>query len=333
MDRETIHILLVEDSETHAALIREALEAGHIPVKLTVAQSLAEAQVYLGKSTPHLAIIDLMLPDGSGTDLLQGQEGMTSYPAIVMSGQGDEAAAVEAMKAGALDYLVKSSATLDEMPRIVERVLREWRRTPLSAIIGYADLLYDQCQNSLDEQALNYLAKISSSGEMMAMLMDDLLGLSTIGKTQDPIEAQDTSKVVNEVVYSLSDQIFRAEVGVEIGDLPVVQVSKTLLFQVFDNLIGNAIRYGCKPGDVIEVGGERRGDKVCLYVRDHGLGIPIDEQDCIFEAFCRGTTGEHKQGTGIGLATVKKIARRFGGEAWVEETPGGGATFCVEMIV
>jgi len=271
-----------------------------------------------------------------------------------MSGQGDEAAAVEAMKAGALDYLVKSSATLDEMPRIVERVLREWRhiterklvekeleafvytvshdlRTPLSAIIGYADLLYDQCQNSLDEQALDCLAKISSSGEMMAMLMDDLLDLSTVGKTQDPIEAQDTSKVVNEVIYSLSEQISRAEVGVEIGDLPVVQVSKTLLFQVFDNLIGNAIRYGCKPGDVIEVGGERRGDKVCLYVRDHGLGIPTDERDCIFEAFCRGTTGEDKQGTGIGLATVRKIAKRCGGEAWVEETPGGGATFCVEV--
>ncbi len=354
MSRETIRILLVEDSETHAALIREALESGHFPVELTVVQSLAEARAYLGKSTPHLAIIDLMLPDGSGTDLLQGQEGRTSYPAVVMSSQGNEAAAVEAMKAGALDYLVKSSATLDEMPRIVERVLREWRhiaerklvekeleafvytvshdlRTPLSAIIGYADLLYDQCQNSLDEKALNCLAKISSSGEMMAMLMDDLLDLATIGKTLDPIEAQDTSKVVNEVVHNLSDQISRAEVRVKIGDLPVVQVSKTLLFQVFDNLIGNALRYGCKPGDVIEVGGERRGGKMFLYVRDHGLGIPTDERDCIFEAFYRGTTGEDKQGTGIGLATVKKIAKRCGGEAWVEETPGGGATFCVEV--
>jgi len=354
MSRETIHILLVEDSETHAALIREALESGHLPVELTVVQSLAEARVYLGKFTPHLAIIDLMLPDGSGTDLLQGQEGRTSYPAVVMSSQGNEAAAVEAMKAGALDYLVKSSATLDEMPRIVERILREWRhiaerklvekeleafvytvshdlRTPLSAIIGYADLLYDQCQNSLDEQALNCLTKISSSGEMMALLMDDLLEFATVGKTLDLIESQDTSKVVNEVVYSLSDQISRAEVGVEIGDLPVVQVSKTLLFQVFDNLIGNAIRYGCKPGDVIEVGGERREDKVCLYVRDHGLGIPTDERDRIFEAFFRGTTGEDKKGTGIGLATVKKIAKRCGGEAWAEETPGGGATFFVEV--
>ena len=354
MGRMTIHILLVEDSETHAALIRDALESGNTPIKLTVAQSLAEARAYLSKSTPHLAIIDLMLPDGNGTDLLQTQEGRTSYPTVVMSGQGDEEAAVEAMKAGALDYVVKSSATLDELPRMVERVLREWRhiterklvekeleafvytvshdlRTPLSVIIGYADLLHDQCQNNLDEQALNCLAKISSSGEMMAMLMDDLLDLATVGKTQCPVEAQDTKMVVNEVVNSLSEQTSKAEVGVAIGDLPVVQVSKTLLFQVFDNLIGNAIRYGCKPGDVIEVGGERRGDKVCFYVRDHGLGIPTDERDRIFEVFCRGTTGKDKQGTGIGLATVKKIAKRCGGDAWVDETLGGGATFCVEV--
>ena len=271
-----------------------------------------------------------------------------------MSSQGNEEAAVNAMKAGALDYLVKSSATLNEMPRMIERVLREWRhiterklaekeleafvytvshdlRTPLSVIISYADLLHDHCQDSLEEKDLKCLAKISSSGKMMAMLMDDLLNLSTVGKTQCPVEYQDTGKVVNEVVYNLSEQISKADVGIKIGHLPVVKVSKSLLFQVFDNLIGNSIRYGCHPGEVIEVGGERRGEKVCFYVRDHGLGIPTDERDCIFEVFCRGTSGKDKQGTGIGLATVKKIAKLCGGDAWVEETPGGGATFCVEV--
>jgi signal transduction histidine kinase len=104
------------------------------------------------------------------------------------------------------------------------------------------------------------------------------------------------------------------------------------LFQVFHNLIGNAIRYGCKPGDIIEVGGERKAENVRLYVRDHGPGIPEEERDLIFEPFCRGTTGKDEKGTGIGLATVQKIARLYDGRAWVEETSGGGSTFWVEMV-
>jgi signal transduction histidine kinase len=134
------------------------------------------------------------------------------------------------------------------------------------------------------------------------------------------------------VVYSLSEQISRVGGDVEVGDLPVVQVSKTHLVQVFDNLIGNAIRYGCKPGDVIEVGGERRGEKVYLYVRDHGPGIPIDERDRIFEVFFRGTISKSQKGSGVGLATVQKIAKIYEGRTWVEETSGGGSTFWVEMV-
>jgi PAS domain S-box-containing protein len=205
-------------------------------------------------------------------------------------------------------------------------------RTPLTSMIGYADLLREICQDRLDEQALNCLAKIIASGEMMATLMDDLLTLATVGKVQSPVEALDTRKVVNEVVNSLSEQISRVGGGVVVGDLPVVQVSKTLLVQLFDNLLGNAIRYGCKPGDVIEVGGERIGERVSLYVRDHGPGIPIDERDRIFEVFFRGTIGKSQKGSGVGLATVQKIAKTYEGRTWVEETPGGGSTFWVEMV-
>jgi signal transduction histidine kinase len=104
------------------------------------------------------------------------------------------------------------------------------------------------------------------------------------------------------------------------------------LVQIFDNLIVNALKYGCERGETIEVGGERNGEKVSLYVRDHGPGIPIDEQGRIFEVFCRGVAGKDKQGTGIGLATVQKIASLFDGRAWVEDTPGGGSTFWVDIV-
>ena len=80
------------------------------------------------------------------------------------------------------------------------------------------------------------------------------------------------------------------------------------------------------------MGGERREGRVLYYVRDHGPGIPVDEREKVFDAFYRGTTGKGKSGTGMGLATVRKIARHFAGEAKVEETPGGGCTIWVELV-
>ena len=108
-------------------------------------------------------------------------------------------------------------------------------------------------------------------------------------------------------------------------------VPRSLLAQIFENLIGNALRYGCKAGGLVEVGCELNQDSICIRVRDHGAGIPIEEQGKIFEVFYRGSTGQSERGTGIGLATVKKIAQQYGGDVWYEDTPGGGATFFVQI--
>ena len=90
-------------------------------------------------------------------------------------------------------------------------------------------------------------------------------------------------------------------------------------------------RYAGKSSNLIEVGGERIERKVRFFVCDHGPGIPEEERKHIFEIFYRGTSKEDVKGSGIGLAIVYKIARNCGGRAWVEETPGGGCTFWVEM--
>jgi PAS domain S-box-containing protein len=205
-------------------------------------------------------------------------------------------------------------------------------RTPLVPIIGYADFMRESCRDRLNEQELECLSEISVSGHKMAALMEALLALAKAGQVERPAVPFDVEEVVNEMVYGLTEIITQAGVSVNVGSLPTLRAPRTLLVQIFDNLIGNAIRYGCKPGDVIEVGGERKGQKVRLFVRDYGPGVPAEERDRIFEVFYRGTAGKDKKGTGIGLATVQKIARLFDGRAWVEETPGGGSTFWVEVV-
>ena len=120
------HILIVEDSPMHAELIGESLRAWNPAVRISVVSGLREAQTFLEREVPDLALIDLLLPDGRGTDLLPPDREKTFFPAVMLTASGDEQSAVEAMKAGALDYLVKSGATLDELPRIVERTLSLW---------------------------------------------------------------------------------------------------------------------------------------------------------------------------------------------------------------
>ena len=120
------HVLLVEDEDAHTELIHRAFEDEANLVNLTIARSLQEARNYLAAFTPDLVIVDFLLPDGKGTELLPAEKEDGTFPVVIMTSYGDEKVAVEAMKGGALDYVVKSDLSLAAMPRIVKRVLREW---------------------------------------------------------------------------------------------------------------------------------------------------------------------------------------------------------------
>jgi signal transduction histidine kinase len=165
----------------------------------------------------------------------------------------------------------------------------------------------------------------------MLSLMEDLLTLAKVGKLEPPGEPTDTNRVVHEVLAELSEMYAEVENAVRVAGLPEILVPDTLISQLFLNLVSNALHYAESSGQAIEVGGERSGRRVTYFVRDHGPGIPAEELGHIFEVFYRGAGGRHLQGTGVGLAIVQKIAQLYRGRAWVEETPGGGSTFMVEL--
>ncbi len=120
-------ILVVEDSEAHAELIFRAFEEAQAgEYEVTVAGSVREAREYLDESIPNLVIADLLLPDGKGTELVGNGRTGERIPLIVMTSHGNEQAAVDALKGGALDYVVKSPAAFLDMPRFADRAIREW---------------------------------------------------------------------------------------------------------------------------------------------------------------------------------------------------------------
>ncbi|WP_051360707.1 transporter substrate-binding domain-containing protein [Desulfuromonas sp. TF] len=204
-------------------------------------------------------------------------------------------------------------------------------RSHLTPIIGFADFLETGYRGKLDEQALSCLSSIGDSGNRMLEVMEDLLALASVGKLEMPDRPVNARAVVQEVVDNLASRLAAAGISVTIAELPHLRVPRTVLSRIFDNLIGNALRYAGPEGGPIEVGGERREDAVVFHVSDHGPGIPDKERQRIFEAFYRGSTKGNAVGTGIGLAIVQKSAHLYGGRAWAEETPGGGATIRVEM--
>ena len=129
MEHKTAHILLVEDNEDHCKLVSRAFESRGWGGTLRVVATLREARACMKQSHPDLVIADLRLPDGQGIDLVRVPNDGAPYPVIVMTSHGDEQNAVEAMKAGALDYVVKTRETLADMPHMAERALREWQVT------------------------------------------------------------------------------------------------------------------------------------------------------------------------------------------------------------
>jgi PAS domain S-box-containing protein len=226
------------------------------------------------------------------------------------------------------EALIKESN--EELDAFVHTVAHDLR-APLTPIMGYAEILREEYNEQLDEQGLSYLAEIEKAGTRMLALMEGLLSLAKSGTIKRPIKFVPTDKVVARVIKNLEPNIAATRAILRINPLPPIHVPKTFLAQIFDNLIGNALRYAGNSGGLIEVGGEQAGKQIRFFVRDHGLGISEQERKHIFEIFYRGTNKGKVKGSGIGLAIVYKIARNYGGRAWVEETHGGGCTFWVEM--
>jgi len=127
-EKKTI-ILLVEDEDSHADLIFRSFESATVPMDLIRVRNLKEASISIAGTAPGLIIADYLLKDGKGTELIPVNKEEHPYPIVIMTSHGDEEIAVQAMKAGAFDYIVKSVTTLDDMPNICEKILLEWNYT------------------------------------------------------------------------------------------------------------------------------------------------------------------------------------------------------------
>ncbi|GMQ88753.1 MAG: hypothetical protein BMS9Abin09_0189 [Gammaproteobacteria bacterium] len=202
-------------------------------------------------------------------------------------------------------------------------------RSPLRAIDGYSHLLLEDYHELLDDEGKNYLDRISRNAVHMADLIDGLLNLSRIGRTEMKTEPVSPGLLANEIMLSLQET---RPVGHKLAfDNQIswtVQADKRLLHVVLENLLNNAWKYsGSEPVVEITFGAHTENGETVYFVRDNGVGFDMAYADKLFGAFQRLHRHNEFEGTGIGLATVARIIQRHGGRIWAESEIGKGATF------
>ncbi|WP_447979814.1 PAS domain-containing sensor histidine kinase [Candidatus Nitrospira bockiana] len=207
-------------------------------------------------------------------------------------------------------------------------------RAPLRHIDGFVELLLKHGAAQLDEKNRRYLSIIAESAKQMGALIDDLLSFSRMGRSEMTAAAVDLDQLVKEVVQSLHADWRDRSVSWAIGEeLPSVVGDRAMLRQVFVNLLGNAIKYTrTKEQARIEVGTApgQEGEHV-IFVRDNGVGFDMKYAHKLFGVFQRLHSTQEFEGTGIGLANVRRIVHRHGGRTWAEGAVGQGATVYVAL--
>lgn len=206
-------------------------------------------------------------------------------------------------------------------------------RAPLRHIDGYASLLRKAVGESLDEKPTRYLQTISESARQMGQLIDDLLVFSRMGRQEMLQSTVNLDQLIRAIVYDLRLDLQGREISWKIDPLPEVPGDPAMLRQVFMNLIANAVKFtSTRPIAKIEIGIDRRGGgEVVVFVRDNGVGFDMQYATKLFGVFQRLHRADEFEGTGIGLANVRRIVHRHGGRAWAEGAPDQGATFYVAL--
>jgi PAS domain S-box-containing protein len=201
-------------------------------------------------------------------------------------------------------------------------------RTPLRAIHGYTQMLSEKYVAQLDDGARNMMNAVLRNTAKMGRLIDELLTFSKLGKKELQITPVDMTGLATGALNDIRNSLPSVKANITLLPLAAAHADPNLMNQVFANLISNAIKYsGRKDNPVIEIGSKEESTEIIYYVKDNGVGFDMKYYDKLFGVFQRLHGADDFEGTGVGLALVKRIVTRHGGKVWAEAELGKGAIF------
>jgi two-component system sensor histidine kinase/response regulator len=356
-------ILVVDDSELSREMLCRILERqGHTCV---TAPGGAEAIERLKGDQFDMILLDLVMEGMHGIDVLRAikSDADLSDNTVIMLSAFDEVGDIgHSLEMGAEDYLLKpfdrivlaarinavmerrrlqalerrrthqlelaegelrrSNEDLQRFASVVSHDLQE----PLRMVTSYMQLLERSLGSNITQEQKEYLDVAVDGGRRMSELIRDLLSYSNVSSAESCREVVDVEDVVKQVKVNLRAAIEEAQAEVIAHDLPKLTADHSQLLQVFQNLIGNALKYRSERKPVIQVSAAEQGSAWLISIADNGLGIPPEDCQRIFEMF-RRLHGSTIPGTGIGLAICQRVVAHWGGKIWVESQVGQGSRF------
>jgi signal transduction histidine kinase len=346
-----LHVLMVEDDPTDIELCQHALRQGGFDCECAAAQTREEFLERIRHGVYDIVLADYNLPmwNGMETIALLREEGL-DIPVIVVSGYLGEVRAVECIKQGAADYVLKDH--LLHLPISVRRALQEKKmreehrqtledlarsnrdleqfayvashdlQEPLRMVAIYTQLLAERYRGKLDQEADKYIHYAVDGATRMQTLVQDLLAFSRVGRQDTKFKRTECAAVVEAALRNLHTAIQESGAHVECGYFPPVMADPSQLTQLFQNLIGNAIKFRGTEPPMVHITAEPTPQEIVFSVADNGIGIAPENADVIFVIFKRLHTRTEYPGSGIGLSICKKIVVRLGVGFWVYSVSG-----------
>lgn len=347
-------VLVVDDNpDMRCYLMRIISEYCRVEIATDGEAALAKART----TRPDLVLTDVMMPKLDGFGLLRALRAdpqTREIPIVILSARAGEESLLEGIETGADDYLIKPFSARELLARVrthlnMARLRREWAaeleranaeleafsysvshdlRAPLRRISGFAEMLREHEGARLNEKSRHYVDTIINSVKKMESLINDLLLFSRMAKTEMCVGKVRFDTLLQEVIQELQSDLQGREMIWKIHPLPEVEGDRAMLRQVWANLIWNAVKYTrTRQRAEIDIGQRSDEREYVFYVRDNGVGFDPQYIDKLFGVFQRLHREDEFEGTGIGLANVRRIVHRHRGRTWAEGALDQGATF------
>jgi signal transduction histidine kinase len=362
-DIRSASILIVDDEVAHMKALCDTLQGHGYQIAGFSTPAAALAEIQAGRF--DVLLTDLMMPEMDGIALLEAARRKDTYLAgIIMTGEGTIATAVEAMKSGAMDYILKPFKLRAVLP-VLERALSVRRlrlenaaleqrvrertaeleaanreleafsysvshdlRAPLRHIDGFTSILLEQHANAMPPEAQRLLGVVVGEARQMDRLIEDLLRFSRLGQQPLTKEWIEFAALFREVMNELQTEHAGRNVEISLGEVPDGEGDRSLLRQVVVNLLSNAFKFTRqREKATVEIGGRLQDQERLYFVRDNGAGFDMKYTRRLFGVFQRLHSTEEYEGTGVGLSIVQRIVVRHGGRIWAEAEVNKGATF------
>jgi signal transduction histidine kinase len=363
----TMHFLLVEDNPLDVELVQRELRKAGFDFTSSVVQCPEDFSREIHSRRPDVVLTDYNLPQWRGMEALEilKREQM-EVPLILVTGALGETTAVECIKSGITDYVLKGA--LARLPIAIRRALQEKHlleqrkqaerekeeylqelkrsnaeleqfayvashdlQEPLRMVASYTEILGERYRGKLDENADKYIGYAVDGAQRMQRLIRDLLAYARVSSQAKPLQPTDASAVLASVIRVMHGTIESNKAEIVCGELPMIMADEVQLGQVFQNLINNAIKFHSDRAPRVEVSARANKGAWDFSVKDNGIGMEMENAGRIFQMFQRLHSREEYEGTGIGLAIAKRIVERHGGRIWCESVRGEGSTFHFTM--